>query len=463
MQTEPPESNRPRIRPRRRIALMAATSLAAGSLVLASSLWAQAQTPEPTPTDTHTTPPATPTPTTPSPTHTTTSPTPTHSTTSPTPTHTTPSPSAPSPSTSSAQPPSVAPPPPPPTTPTHPAQPQQETCATHTIVSGDTLWDIAGKSLGDPKRWPEIYDVNRAVIEAAAREHPGPPVLGSSDHGHWIFPGFHIQIPGTACPATQPAQPSTPGVGVLRDCSKPLVIGVRGSGEEGLPHQGLTTTRDLGIFGGAIADGLKSSGALAYGLPYPAASVPELVQNDVDKLIRKHWLDALAGGPGAARIAADLKENGFPVPDSVERGAEGLEMDIVNRVTACPNQKILLTGYSQGAWVIRLALDRLQHRTEKPDWETIRSKIAGIGLLADPFNDFFKPELPPDVVGRTLKICDSEDPVCNDLTKTPRNERCLSDPPTILCPHFRYGTEVAAGTGGKTGVQAITDFLRRKL
>lgn len=35
---------------------------------------------------------------------------------------------------------------------------------TYTVVTGDTLWDISAAHLGDPNRWPEIYDLNKVVI-----------------------------------------------------------------------------------------------------------------------------------------------------------------------------------------------------------------------------------------------------------------------------------------------------------
>ncbi|MFD0532373.1 LysM peptidoglycan-binding domain-containing protein [Kitasatospora arboriphila] len=77
-------------------------------------------------------------------------------------------------------------------------------------MSGDTLWAIAAQLLGDSNRWPEIYDANQTVIEAAAREHPRPPVFGSSDHGHWIFPGTRLTIPGASCAPATPSAPATP-------------------------------------------------------------------------------------------------------------------------------------------------------------------------------------------------------------------------------------------------------------
>lgn len=87
--------------------------------------------------------------------------------------------------------------------------PHEEACTTHTVVSGDTLWDIAARYLGDPERWTEVYEANQAVIEATAREHSGPPVSGSSDHGHWIFPGTTLTVPGASCAPTT-TTPTTP-------------------------------------------------------------------------------------------------------------------------------------------------------------------------------------------------------------------------------------------------------------
>lgn len=44
---------------------------------------------------------------------------------------------------------------------------------THTVVYGDTLWDLAYKYLGDATRWPEIYQLNKSKIKDP----------------HWIYPG----------------------------------------------------------------------------------------------------------------------------------------------------------------------------------------------------------------------------------------------------------------------------------
>lgn len=64
--------------------------------------------------------------------------------------------------------------------------------STYTVVSGDTLWRIASKKLGSGSKWTQIYDANADTIEAEAKKHG----KSSSDHGHWIWAGEVLTIPG---------------------------------------------------------------------------------------------------------------------------------------------------------------------------------------------------------------------------------------------------------------------------
>ncbi len=71
-----------------------------------------------------------------------------------------------------------------------PSKSNKKKTVSYTVKSGDTLWMISKKHLGDATQWKKIYNANKSVIESAAKKRG----YKSSSNGHWIFPGTKLVI-----------------------------------------------------------------------------------------------------------------------------------------------------------------------------------------------------------------------------------------------------------------------------
>lgn len=72
----------------------------------------------------------------------------------------------------------------------------QQAQATHTVVDGDTLWDLANNYYGDPFEWRRIWDANQADIQDPNLILPGQVIT---------IPG--IDAPEPEAPMPEPAEP----------------------------------------------------------------------------------------------------------------------------------------------------------------------------------------------------------------------------------------------------------------
>lgn len=154
---------------------------------------------------------------------------------------------------------------------------------THTVVRGDNLWDLSQRYLGNPFLWPEIYRLNRDVVEDP----------------HWIYPGEVLRLPGPEGQvAAGPQQP--PADTTQRAAPTPTPI----------PVGGLETT----VFGRVRAPTDESPTIIAGGGPLSMAPPPTVRAGEV---LAAPYVDREGGPRGFGRI---LKTGDIPgVAEATDR------------------------------------------------------------------------------------------------------------------------------------------------
>ena len=118
---------------------------------------------------------------------------------------------------------------------------QTEEIKDYTVASGDTLWDISGKELGDPFLWPKIWQEN--------------PAISNPDR---LYPGQKIRIP------LRYAQKSAAGAEV--QAAAPQIqekaVTVKKSSPAAIPLRPLID-RNVLVASGFISDSVKGVGTIA--------------------------------------------------------------------------------------------------------------------------------------------------------------------------------------------------------
>ncbi len=82
----------------------------------------------------------------------------------------------------------------------------------HVVERGESLWSIADEELGDPQRWPEVFEANRDRTFEDGRSLHDPDL---------IHPGWELEIPGERPSADEQAA-TTPASDVTPDDDRPV-------------------------------------------------------------------------------------------------------------------------------------------------------------------------------------------------------------------------------------------------
>jgi hypothetical protein len=101
----------------------------------------------------------------------------------------------------------------------------------YTVVRGDTLWDISGRFLQEPWRWPEVWRLNRDQIRNPHLIYPGQVILLDRS-GPWLTVGHRISSstksgriePKIYTEALETAVPSIPLQVIEPFLNRPLVV-----------------------------------------------------------------------------------------------------------------------------------------------------------------------------------------------------------------------------------------------
>lgn len=101
---------------------------------------------------------------------------------------------------------------------------------TYTVVRGDTLWDISGRFLKEPWRWPEVWRLNREEIRNPHLIYPGQ-VIVLDRSGPYLSvarrigaPLYEKRFPQVYSEPVDSALPSIPMQAIEPFLTRPLVI-----------------------------------------------------------------------------------------------------------------------------------------------------------------------------------------------------------------------------------------------
>lgn len=209
----------------------------------------------------------------------------------------------------------------------------------YVVVKGDTLWDISGKFLTQPWRWPEIWQLNKESIK----------------NPHWIYPGDTIVLDRSGAePRLRLLKGDAHGLDTVK-----LSPSVR---EETLERGAIPTIPISAIHAFLTQPRVVSAGALD--------SAPFILGSNDERVIFARGDQAYATGGPAGVSRWNILRPGKALKDPESGEVLGYEVEYIGDArTVSPGapQKILITRTAQEA----LAKDKLLAAADADTFEYV--------------------------------------------------------------------------------------------
>jgi hypothetical protein len=185
------------------------------------------------------------------------------------------------------------------------------------------------------------------------------------------------------------------------------------------------------------------------------------------------FVDALRGRLGGRSL--DVYPVNYPASDQWSTGLEGIRdagSHVVNEAATCPNTKIVLGGYSQGAAVAGFITspavpDSVPQDVDpasipKPLDPSIANHVAAVVLFGTPnvraMNFLGQPQLVigPLYQAKTIQVCAVEDPVCSDGVNFAAHNSYVDDGNVIAQGADFAASHLQAAGGGPSQAASAT-------
>jgi cutinase len=182
------------------------------------------------------------------------------------------------------------------------------------------------------------------------------------------------------------------------------------------------------------------------------------------------FIDALRGRLGGKSLG--VYPVNYPASDQWSTGLDGIRdagSHVVNEASACPNTKMVLGGYSQGAAVAGFITspvvpDSVPQDVDpatipKPLDPAVASHVAAVVLFGTPnvraMNVLGQPQLVigPLYQAKTIQVCAVEDPVCSDGMNFSAHNSYVDDG-SVIAQGVDFAANHLQGGGGPSQASA---------